>query len=216
MFTRFAFYERRERSFFYHFLLGAVSAIVSVGIISCIIVIGIFRILRIDNSPSWFQNFLAAYLEFDFLWFRPIFIDDFAQYGGCGEFTIRIEHTDKTFGDKVIDICLHIGESCRWNTCWDDGMVVGHLTIIKYLLAFRQLFSGSGELLDKREILLLAHDLCLAHSVEDLRTFRIDVIGKKLCIYTRISRVFLLVETLDEFQRNISRVSKFLVAIHLE
>ena len=63
---------------------------------------------------------------------------------------------------------------------------------------------------------LLAHDLGLAHTVEDLRTFRIDVIGQKLCIYTRISRVFLLVETLDEFQRNISRVSKFLVAIHLK
>ena len=193
MFTRFAFYERRECSFFYHFLLGVISAIVSVGIISCIIVIGIFRILRIDNSPSWFQNFLAAYLEFDFLWFWPIFIDDFAQYGGRREFTIRIEHTDKTFGDQVIDICLHIGESCRWNTCWDDGMVVGHFTIIKYLLAFRQLLSGSGELLDKREVLLLAHDLGLAYSVEYLWTFRIDVICQKLCIYTRISRVFLLV-----------------------
>ena len=37
--------------------------------------------------------------EYDFVRQLASAIDDFAQYGGCGEFTIRIEHTDKTFGN---------------------------------------------------------------------------------------------------------------------
>ena len=60
MIARFAFHERREGSFFYHFLLGTVSvsiacisAIISVGIIS-IVVIGILRILGIDYAPARF------------------------------------------------------------------------------------------------------------------------------------------------------------------
>ena len=38
-------------------------------------------------------------------------------------------------------------------------------------------------------------------SIQNLRTFRIDIVCQKLGIYTRISGVLLLVETLDEFQR---------------
>ena len=95
-------------------------------------------------------------------------------------------------------------------------MVVGYLAVIENLLALRQFLADCCELLDEREVFLLTHDLCLTYSVQNLWTFRIDIVGQKLGIYTRISGVLLLVETLDELQRNIGRVSKLLVAIHLQ
>ena len=95
-------------------------------------------------------------------------------------------------------------------------MVVGYLAIIENLLALRQFLADCCELLDEREVFLLTHDLCLTHSVQNLRTFRIDIVGQELGVYTRISGVLLFVETLDELQRNIGRVSKLLVAIHLQ
>ena len=95
-------------------------------------------------------------------------------------------------------------------------MVVGYLAIIENLLALRQFLADCCELLNEREVFLLTHDLCLTYSVQNLRTFRIDIVCEKLGIYTRISGVLLLVETLDELQRNIGRVGKLLVAIHLQ
>ena len=95
-------------------------------------------------------------------------------------------------------------------------MVVGYLAVIENLLALRQLLAGGCELLDERQIFLLTGYLCLAHTIQNLRTFRIDIVCQKLGIYTRISGVLLLVETLDEFQRDIGRVSKLLVAIYLQ
>ena len=95
-------------------------------------------------------------------------------------------------------------------------MVVGHLAVIENLLALRQLFAGGCELLDEREVFLLTGYSCLAYTIQNLRTFRIDIVCEKLGIYTRISGILLLVETLDEFQRNIGRVGKLLVAIHLQ
>ena len=95
-------------------------------------------------------------------------------------------------------------------------MVIGHLAVIENLLALRQLLAGGCELLDEREVFLLAGYLCLAYTIQNLRTFRIDIVCEKLGIYTRISGIFLLVETLDELQRNIGRVGKLLVAIHLQ
>ena len=95
-------------------------------------------------------------------------------------------------------------------------MVIGYLAVIEYLLALRQFLADCCELLDEREVFLLTHDLCLTHSVQNLRTFRIDIVGQELGIYTRISGVLLFVETLDELQRNICRVSKLFVAIHLQ
>ena len=216
MFSRFAFCEGWEGSFFYHFLLGAVSRVcVSVGVI-CIVVIGILRILGIDYSPARFENLLTAYLELYLLRFGSVFVDDFAQYGGGREFTVRIEHADESLGDEIIDIRLHIGESGWRNSGWDDGVVIGYLAVIEYLLALRQLLAGGCELLDEWEVFLLTGYLCLAHTVQNLRTFRIDIVGQELGIYTRISGVLLLVETLDELQRNIGRVGKLLVAIHLQ
>ena len=94
--------------------------------------------------------------------------------------------------------------------------MVGYLAIIENLLALRQFLADCCELLDEREVFLLTHDLCLTHSVQNLRTFRIDIVGQELGIYTRISGVLLLVETLDEFQRDIGRVGKLLVAIYLQ
>ena len=88
--------------------------------------------------------------------------------------------------------------------------------VIENLLALRQLLAGGCELLDERQVSLLTGYLCLAHTIQNLRTFRIDIVCEKLGIYTRIRGIFLLVETLDEFQRNIGRVGKFLVAIHLQ
>ena len=222
MVSRFAFHERWEGSFFYHFLLGTVSVsiscistIVSVGIIS-IVIIGILRILGIDYSPAWFQNLLTAHLELNLFWFWTFFVDDLAQYGGGREFAIRIEHADESLGDEIIDIRLHIGESGWRNTGWDDGVVVGYLAVIENLLALRQLLAGGCELLDERQVFLLTGYLCLAHTIQNLRTFRIDIVCEKLGIYTRIRGIFLLVETLDELQCNIGRVGKFLVAIHLQ
>ena len=95
-------------------------------------------------------------------------------------------------------------------------MVVGNLAVIENLLALRQFLADCCELLDEREVFLLTHNLCLTHSVQNLRTFRIDIVGQELGIYTRISGVLLFVETLDELQRNIGRVGKLLVAIHLQ
>ena len=95
-------------------------------------------------------------------------------------------------------------------------MVVGYLTVVENLLALRQFLADCCELLDEREVFLLTHDLCLTHSVQNLRTFRIDIVGQELGVYTRISSILLLVETLDELQRNIGRVSKLLVAIYLQ
>ena len=95
-------------------------------------------------------------------------------------------------------------------------MVIGYLAVIEYLLALRQLLAGGCELLDEWEVFLLTGYLCLAHTVQNLRTFRIDIVGQELGIYTRISGVLLLVETLDELQRNIGRVGKLLVAIYLQ
>ena len=204
MVSRFAFHERWEGFF-----------IVSVGII-CIVVICILRILGIDYAPARFQNFLAAHLELYLFRLGSVFVDDLAQYGGGREFTIRIEHADESLGDEIIHVCLHIGESGWRNTGWDDGVVVGYLAVIEYLLALRQLLAGGGELLDERQIFLLTSYLCLAHTIQNLRTFRIDIVCEKLGIYTRIRGIFLLVETLDELQRNIGGVSKLLVAIHLQ
>ncbi len=149
-----------------------------------IIVIGILRILGIDYSPAWFQNLLTAHLELYLFRFWPVFVDDLAQYGGGREFTIRIEHADESLGDEIIDVCLHIGESGWRNTGWDDGVVVGHLAVIEYLLALRQLLAGGCELLDEREVFLLTGYLCLAHTIQNLRTFRIDIVCEKLGIYT--------------------------------
>ncbi len=134
--------------------IACISAIVSVGVI-CIVVIGILRILGINYSPARFQHLLTAHLELYLFRFRSVFVDNLAQYGGGGELTVRIEHADESLGDEVIDVRLHIGESGWWNPGWDDGVVVGHLAVIEYLLALRQLLAGGCELLDERQVFLL-------------------------------------------------------------
>ena len=52
--------------------------------------------LRLDCLSGFHQLFDRELYLFRF-W--TIFVDDFAQYGGGREFTIRIEHADEALGD---------------------------------------------------------------------------------------------------------------------
>ena len=49
-----------------------------------------------------------------------------------------------------------------------------------------------------------------------MRTFGIDVVRKILGVHTRISGVFLLVQTLNQVERHLGRIAELLVAVYLQ
>ena len=95
-------------------------------------------------------------------------------------------------------------------------MVVGHFAVVEHLFALGQLLARCCKLLYQGQIFLLTRYLCLAHTIENLGTFGIDVVGKKLGVHTWIGCKFLLVEALYEFQRHVGRIAELLVAVHLQ
>ena len=95
-------------------------------------------------------------------------------------------------------------------------MVVGHFAVVEHLFALGQFLSCCCQLLYQGQVFLLAVDLCLTHTIENLRTFGVDVVGKKLGVHTRIGSKFLLVEALYELERHVGRIAELLVAVHLQ
>ena len=95
-------------------------------------------------------------------------------------------------------------------------MVVGHFAVVEHLFALGQFLSCCCQLLYQGQVFLLAVDFCLTHTIENLRTFGVDVVGKKLGVHTRIGSKFLLVEALYELERHVGRIAELLVAVHLQ
>ena len=95
-------------------------------------------------------------------------------------------------------------------------MVVGHFAVVEHFFALGQFLSCCCQLLYQGQVFLLAVDLCLTHTIENLRTFGVDVVGKKLGVHTRIGSKFLLVEALYELERHVGRIAELLVAVHLQ
>ena len=79
-------------------------------------------------------------------------------------------------------------------------MVVCYLRGVENTLTFLQLFATNS--LDVLRIGRYTSKFYLIQPIERLGTLRIDVVGEVLRIHTRISGVFLLVETLDGVKRH--------------
>ena len=188
MVTALSLHECWQGALFYVFLLAVVA--VRLLVVGVFVVVGI---LGIHISPAWFKYFLAAHFEFHLLFFTVSLADYFAQ-DGCGrELAVRIKDTDEALGNEVVHIGFHICKSRGWHSCRDDGMVVGHFAVVEHLFALGQFLSCCCQLLYQGQVFLLAVDLCLTHTIENLRTFGVDVVGKKLGVHTRIGSKFLLV-----------------------
>ena len=93
-------------------------------------------------------------------------------------------------------------------------MVIGHLRRVEHALRLLQRLAANG--LNELCIRCHALKLRLIQAVHRLRAFRIDVVRQVLRIHTRIGRIFLLVECLDEVQRHLCRIAELPVAIHLQ
>ena len=106
----------------------------------------------------------------------------------------------------VVDLLFGKTQSCRNHTRRDDGMVVGDLAVVEHLLALGQLLARQG-----RGVFGI-----VGQPRQDVGTLGIDVITQIGGIHTRISGVFLLVETLDGLQGLVGRHVVFLVAFHLQ
>src|SRR3712207_9191725 len=85
---------------------------------------------------------MPARIEYLFARCFELYAIYFAQYGCGGELTIRIENADKAACNEVEYMAFHVAQSLRNYAGRDDGMVIGHLRRVKYLLAFGQRFAS--------------------------------------------------------------------------
>ena len=164
--------------------------------------VGIFVTrLVIEITPAGFENLLARGLE--------AILAHLGHYGCRIEFTIRIKGGDKADGNQVID-ALFLGrhsDGCRVDIGGNDGMVVGHLAVVKHLFALGQLVEcqhGSSQV-------GIGH-----HSLHDAGHLRIDVVAQISGIDTRIGGRLFLVQRLDGLEGIVGRHAKLLVALHLQ
>ena len=137
-----------------------------------------------------------------------------SQYRCRRELTIRQEDTDKATGHKVEHFLFGIAEILGDNACRDDGVVIGYLRGIEHTFRFLQRLTANG--FDEISIRRYTTEFSLKETIQCLWAFRIDVIAEVLRIHTRISGVFLLIETLDEVERHFGGKGILTVTIHLQ
>ena len=85
----------------------------------------VFYFLGKHDTPSRFQNLFSSYPK--------LYLIHFSHYGGSRNFTVRIEHGYKTTGYQVVNTTFHIRQILCINACWDNGMVIRHFRVVKYL-----------------------------------------------------------------------------------
>ena len=171
-----------------------------------LLVVGFCLCLLPDHPPAGLQDFLTRHLEF--------YAVDFAQDSRCRELAVVQEDTDKAACHEVKDLALSIAQVLGDDTRGDDGMVVGDLRRVEDALRLLQRFATDG--LDERCVGCHAGELGLVETVHGLRTLGVDVIREVLGVHTRIRRVFLLIQCLDEVQCHLGRKAEFAVAVHLQ
>ena len=150
------------------------------------------------HSPSLFQDLLSRHLEF--------YRIRLAYHRSGRELTVRIEHSDETPCNKVVNRFLHIRKFTRLHTRRNNGMVVRYLRIIEHLFRFYKRFAR------KRSRI---YGIIL-QSLKNLRTLGIYIVTQESSIHTRISSHLLFVKRLDELQSHVGGITKFLVTFHLE
>ena len=85
----------------------------------------VFYFLGKHDTPSRFQNLFSGYPK--------LYLIHFSHYGGSRNFTVRIEHGYKTTGYQVVDTTFHIRQVLSIDSGWDNGMVIRHFRVVKYL-----------------------------------------------------------------------------------
>ena len=164
--------------------------------------------MLIERAPARFENFFARCFKRNAIYLT--------LNGRGGKFAIGIEHADETHGNEVEDVLFALCQSRHRNSCWDDGVVIGHLAAVKHLFALRQLFADGRQLMNGCFVFGLAIYLRLAESIQYLRALGIDVLAEILCVDARIGGEFALVKRLNEVERVFCGIAKFAVAIHLQ
>ena len=130
----------------------------------------------------------------------------FPDDGGRREFAVRVEHRDEAPGYQVEYPFFHVAEALRLYARRDDGMVVGHLAVVEYLLRLEERFPGQCARING----------IIFQSLQNFRTLGIDVIAQESGIHTRIGGHLLFIQRLDELQGHVGRVAEFLVAFYLK
>ena len=128
-----------------------------------------------------------------------------AHHGGIRHFTVRIENGNEVAAHLVIYQSFLLRKVLWHNACRNDGVVVGDLRTVENLLAFGQFLphqrGGEG---------------CVGNqSLQNLRTFRVDIVAEVGGIHARIGGEFLFVKALDELQCLVGGKTVLFVAFHL-
>ena len=94
----------------------------------------IFYVLCKHDTPSRFQDLFSGHPEF--------YLIHFSHDGSSRNLTVRIEYGYKTTGYQVIDTTFHIRQVLSIDSGGDNGVVIRHLRVVKYLFRFRKCSAG--------------------------------------------------------------------------